>query len=608
MARAKKPNWPQYILKPLRHLRPPEKITVSQWAERNRRLDSKTSSIPGRWSNAVTPYLVGIMDAFSTPAVEEIVFVKPTQVGGTEVIHNILGYCITDDPGPTLIVYPTDPLAESVSKNRIQPMMRSTPVTRALFHETDSNLMELQFDSMTINLTGANSPVGLSSHPRRYVFMDEVDKYPAASKREAAPIKLARERTRSYDNRKIFITSTPTLETGNVWQAMEDADVRYHYFVPCPHCGEMIELRFPQILYAEDKSLSAAERAETAAYFCQVCKAMIVDADKPGMLKKGQWRAVRGSEKRAIKVAFWLNSLYSPFTTWSAIAREFLSSKDDPNSLQNFVNSWLAEPWKDLRTSTSTDMLLKRQTVSPRWEVPEWTQLLTGGVDVQEHSLYWTIRAWGPGMTSQNVAHGQCFSLAVIRSVMNMEYRKANGEPWLVQLCGVDSGDQTDTVYEFCTANEEWAVAVKGSSKSLGLNHFRLSEIDRTKSVAHGHPLLMVDGDKYKTIISSRIKRENGEGSWMVHAECDLEYTKQVTSEHRNATKSGTLKWETKTSHADNHYLDAEVYAFAVADYLGLRTLGMGEPDEAAARSTPSSPMQEEQKKQWIGGGDLWLR
>ncbi|UTW68665.1 phage terminase large subunit family protein [Anaerobacillus sp. HL2] len=36
-----------------------------------------------------------------------------------------------------------------------------------------------------------------------------------------------------------------------------------------------------------------------------------------------------------------MNTLYSPFVRFGEIAKEFLASKDDPEALQNFVNSWL---------------------------------------------------------------------------------------------------------------------------------------------------------------------------------------------------------------------------------------------------------------------------
>ena len=67
-------------------LQKPEKMTVSQWAEKYRVLD-ESSFLSGKWSNDITPYMVGIMDCFNDPYVQEINFCKPTQVGGTELIQ-----------------------------------------------------------------------------------------------------------------------------------------------------------------------------------------------------------------------------------------------------------------------------------------------------------------------------------------------------------------------------------------------------------------------------------------------------------------------------------------------------------------------------------------
>ena len=142
----------------LRSLMPPEDLTVSQWAERYRVLDSKAAALPGPWRNEKTPYLVAIMDELLNYETEEIVFCKPSQVGGTEVIMNILGYIIQQDPSPTLAVYPSDILADSIYKNRILPMIMASPTILERYHENESTQSELQFDGMYLSLTGSNSP------------------------------------------------------------------------------------------------------------------------------------------------------------------------------------------------------------------------------------------------------------------------------------------------------------------------------------------------------------------------------------------------------------------------------------------------------------------
>lgn len=573
----------EYQKEALKFLKPPEDITVSEWADKYRILDAKTSAMPGPWRTEQTPYLKGIMDEFNNYETEEIVYIKPTQVGGTECLQNMAGYIIQQDPAPTMIVYPTDKLAESISENRLQPMIKAAPTLKKRFLENESSKLELQFDGMYLTLAGSNSPSSLASKAIRFLFLDEVDKYPGASKKEADPISLARERTKTFHNRKIFITSTPTLKTGHIWKAKEDADIEKHFFVPCPHCGEYIEFKWKQVHFPKEEGMSLADRAEFASYVCQECGCVITDQDKPDMLRLGEWRTVKQNTKFVRKVAFWMNTLYSPFVRFSEVVKEFLKSKDDPEQLQNFVNSWLAEPWEDTKLKTNADLVMERQTEYEELVVPDWAKMLTGGVDVQENCLYWTIRAWGSYLTSQNIAHGQAFSFQEVERVMNLEYQMPDGTPMVVALALIDSGYNADLVYDFCVSNSDWALPSKGSSNPM-LSHYKMSTVNKTDSRAFGMNLVLVDTGKYKDMIAGRMKKKNGSGSWMVYAGCDREYAEQVTAEHKVNVKMGNGKvkqeWQLKTSHADNHYLDCEVYALAAADALGVRSLYLNDIKE----------------------------
>lgn len=209
------------------------------------------------------PYLVEIMDAFSDDTTEKIIFVKPTQVGGTSAMENALGSLIDQEPAPTMVVYPSDALAERTVEAKLEPMIRQCKVLAEKYREHESKRLELKFQGMTVYLTGANSAADLSSTNIRNLFLDEVDKFPGATKKEADPVSLAIERTKTYFNRKIFLASTPTLKTGPIWKAKEEADAEKHYFVPCPHCGEFIELKFAQIKWpSKDDVPDQAERAE----------------------------------------------------------------------------------------------------------------------------------------------------------------------------------------------------------------------------------------------------------------------------------------------------------------------------------------------------------
>lgn len=603
----RKYNVSQYIKEAMRQLKPPENLSVSEWADKYRMLDSKTSAMPGPWRNDKTPYLKDIMDELRNYETEEIVFCKCTQVGGTEALQNMIGYIIQQDPSPTMIVYPTDKLAESISENRLEPMILASKSLKNLYNKNESSKLEMQFEGMYLSLAGSNSPSSLASKAIKYLMLDEVDKYPGASKKEADPISLARERTKTFQNRKIYMTSTPTLKSGHIWKALEGADIEKHYFVPCPHCGEYIELKFAQIRFPSGEDMSNQDRADMAVYVCQECGCTITDQHKDEMLRYGEWRAVRKSTKNSKKVAYWINTLYSPFVRFSEVVKEFLDSKDDPEKLQNFVNSWLAEPWEDTKLKTSAETVMERQTELPELIVPDWAQFLTGGVDVQETCLYWSIRAWGAYITSQNICHGQALSFQDIERVMNIPYQRKDGEQLIVSLCLIDSGYDADSTYDFCASNSDWALPVKGSSNPM-LSHFKMSKINKPDSRAHGMNLVLVDGDKYKDMIAARMMKDNGRGSWMVYDGCDMEYAEQVTAEHKVNVKSGNRtvqRWVPKKSHIDNHYLDSEVYDMAAADILGVRTIHLEE--ETAQQPQQKEPEQHTPEETWINTNENWI-
>lgn len=543
---------------------------------------------------------------------EEIVFCKPTQVGGTEALQNMLGYVIMQDPAPAMIVYPTDKLAESISENRLEPMILANRQLRERYKQTESSKLEMQFDGMYLTLAGSNSPSSLASKAIKYLFLDEVDKYPGSSKKESDPISLAKERTKTFRNRKIYMTSTPTLSTGQIWKALMECDIEKHFFIPCPHCGEMIELKFKQLKFPSGEDLSNQDRADMAVYICQNCGGEITDQDKEQALRYGEWQTVRTNGKYNRKVGYWMNTLYSPFVRFSEVVQEFLESKDDPDKLQNFTNSWLAEPWEDTTLKTNADMVLQRQTERPEFVVPNWAKILTAGVDVQQTSLYWTIRAWGSYITSQNICHGQALSFQDIERIMNTPYIREDGEQMIVNLCLVDSGYDADSTYDFCAMNSEWALPTKGVSNPM-LSHFKLSKINKPGSNAYGMNLVLVDGDKYKDMIAGRMKKPNGRGSWMVYDGCDREYAEQVTAEHKVNIKTAggrtVQRWVQKRSHIDNHYLDAEVYSLAAADTLGVRTFHL--QDEAALKEKTERPEPQPEEytpeEKWIQKNENWI-
>ena len=202
---------------------------------------------------------------------------------------------------------------------------------------------------------------------------------------------MARERTKTFaHNKKIFQTSTPTKKTGPIWQEWENADEQRRYYVPCPHCGHYQTFRFKQLKWS--KEAKTPEEAQATAYYeCEQCGKIITDGHKVEMLRAGVWQAERKHGSR--KVAFHINAIYSPWVRFGDVAYEFMKSKDFPDLLMNFINSWLAEPWENTEVKMNSDIVLERQSEYGEGVVPDGTLLITSGVDVQKDNFYFVIRA-----------------------------------------------------------------------------------------------------------------------------------------------------------------------------------------------------------------------
>lgn len=600
------------IKKALLAFKPPEKLTVSGWADTYRVMSSEETSSPGKWDTNKVPYMRFIMDCFCDDSIEEISWLKCTQIGGTEGLLNFVGYTIDQDPGRIVYVLPDDTLCKDFSDLRLQKMLDNCPTLSEKFYANDSKDSLLKFKGGFLIFASAQSPSALASWSARILLLDEIDKYPRWTGREANPIDLAEERAKNWWNRKIAKVSTPTLKTGAIYRSYQKADIRYQYKVPCPHCGHEQVFSLQQIKWPKNADGSADPTVVyyAAYYECESCRGRIDDRHKPAMLRAGKWAPDKVLVGRARSVGFHINSIYSPWLTFGQVAAKFLASKDEPESLMNFVNSWLGEPWEDKAATLDSDLVLSKQTEIPEGVVPEWAQLLTAGVDVQKNRMYWTIRAWGYKLTSQKITSGVVKTWADLEMIMDKFWPDVNGElRWQVNLCAIDSGYDTETVYDVCLMNQEWAVPVKGSSNPM-LQRYRQSAIDSPGKKFHGQTLYIVDGDQYKSMIAGRLNKPLGEGCWMVHAGCDNDYAAQVTAEHKIRERKNNKDvetWVKKTSAADNHYLDAEVYAAMAADLLHVRYLDDIPVDQGAQVVQKT---ETDHKDDWIDekiGGD-WLK
>lgn len=518
------------------------------------------------------------MDRFTDPLIEKIVLCFGAQIGKTEAEFNMIGYALDQTASPVMMVYPTDTIAKFASDKRVQPMIKSVKSINDKFDE-NSKLLELDFNNGNyMVLVGANSPSSLSSRSIKYLFFDEIDKYPAFAGKEADPIKLATERTKTFVDKKIVMVSTPTVESGNIWQAFMSANERRQYYVPCPHCGVSQVLKFKQIKWPEEHNDNVDMIRDTAYYECEHCGESIYDKHKMEMLRSGEWRAVNESQSKVRSVSYHLSSIYSPWVTFGDVAYEFKNSKGTPATLMNFINSWLAEPWKSSKTKSTQNMEFT-QSNYPCGVVPDKAVLLIASVDVQLDHFWWEVRAYAPGVKSYLIDYGQASAWEDLEEIIiNREYPSEYGEPRQVMKAGIDSGFRTDEVYQFCSRFPEVCIPLKGSSNHTTMTApYTMTSLE--KGVVGGLKLYVLNTDYWKDFIFARMIRPAGEdGTIHLYKECPQEYSDHLRSEEKQEirnVKTGavTVQWKPLTSHPVNHLLDTCTYNAAVADIAGVKYL-----------------------------------
>jgi len=606
-----------WLLPVERHaLRPPERMTVSQWAERFRHMDERETAEPGRWKNRLRPYLVGPMDAFTDPAVERVVCVFAAQVGKTELQLNCLGYLIDQDPGTTMLVYASERQADKTMTHRVHRLIENSPALRRyLTRKTDLGVKEVDLDRCNVFTAWSNSPSALSSTPCRYVILDEVDKYPPFAGREANPIELAAVRTRTFrGRRKILEASTPTLEHRYIWTEYLRSDQnRYH--VPCPHCGRYQELDFFRGLKWE-KKVAPREVLERnlAWYVCEACGGEIREASKAGMVARGRWvpKGMRARDDgelegerppRAI-AGYQLNVLYSPQVSWGEVAAKWLDSLGDQGRMMDLRNSWLALPWVEVIESVNAKKIQATKRDYAPGIVPAEARVLTLGVDVQADYFWFAIRAWGSALRSWLVHYGAVQTWDQLAEILAREWPREGGTPLRIRRALIDSGFRTKEVYLFCGTHRPAAWPTKGSNNPGLVASWRASKPEP------GVVLFTFKADHFKDQLATYIAAKPGErGEWMVHREIeDDPYVKQLTSErrvlHRRHGRTSST-WEPLSESAPNHLWDCEVLNVFAAEMLHVRFLeGEGAPDPAAA---PPAAHEEDREDGWIERDPGWL-
>ena len=582
--------------------RVPEALTLSDWTDRHRILPTESSAEHGRWRNERTPFLVEIMDCLSVDSpVQSVALMKSTQVGGTEVILNWIGYVVDHNPGPMMVVQPTEKAGREWSVQRLEPMIALVPALASKVVSSrvrDGSTATLKrYPGGTLAIASAKSANDLRSKPIRDAALDEVDQYDSDLDGQGSPIDLVQRRQSTFRRRKLLLVSSPTEKDHSAIEVAWLAGDMRRYHVPCPHCDHAQHLVIDQL-------------TDTGEYICTACGALIGERHKPQMLAAGRWVA-EVPERR--ERSYHINAIYTPIGlgySWREIADMRAKSAGSPVAEKLFANTILGLPWSSVGERLEADTLAERAEPWPRRSIPRGCLVITVGIDVQHNRWEVLVVGWGRGdrcwILDYIVVPGDPTREAEWDSLDQVVFQpldNAAGMPLKPSRIAIDAGAFTDHVYRWARKRSaDGVVAIKGAKDAGAPVISRPSKKDHThrgKAQRSGILLWHVGVNATKTTLfgwlTADARRESHERQIHFPADLPVEVYQHLTSEVFDVTERRWVKkpgvrneaWDClQYAYAATHHPLLRLYAYRDADWAGLEAK-LEPPSDDLFASTP---------------------
>jgi phage terminase large subunit GpA-like protein len=589
-------------------------ISVSEWAELNRYLDSKASGRSGLFDFDNAPYCREIADRFSkNDPTQEVAIMKGVQLGlTTSVIENIIGYSLDLDPCPMMFVFPNKDQAEEYKKIKIDGLIDNSNLRSRITAETDNKNSRrtgdtaalIEFKGGFLKFVSANNPKELRSTHIKKALLDELDGYPDKVGQEGDPIQIVTSRTDSYSElgRKICYNSTPALKhNSKIYAYFLKGDQR-KFYVPCPICGEMQELVFYQAdggLYSDERAVVKgknqtktkpygvmfnAEQCQSGdyssvCYRCKHCGGEFKDHFKRSIEQKGEWRPTAHS-KVPLFTSYHISALYSQTRPWWRIVQRFIEAGKDPQKLQVFYNLDLGLPFEQREGNIEYQQVHRlRDDRRNKNIVPKEALFMTCAADVQHNRIEAEIKAYGDRFRCWGIDHRVFYGNPMdIYDSCWQQFRAIKDEVFTdgrkvdIQLVDSGDGETQSAVYDFCeTFGDGVIMPLKGLRVTERTKEkVRVSEIKDYRMIS----LVEIYVDLYKNTLARYFSQEEPlndsyyPDGWHTFANSYTdEYFRQLSTEQRVkvVTPGGGIKIQWK-QHGRNEAFDLNVYNLAAAD------------------------------------------
>lgn len=635
---------------------PREILSPSAWAERHYRVT--TGDFRGPFSLDRTPYLRGMLDAIADPSVRVVVVKKGSQVGGTLALRAGLFWWIDSVGGTCMYVLPKDDAAGEQCKLRILPAVQACdPIaSRLAMGKGESTSKMLRFNPATdIVFRGAMTERNLESLDADLVYVDEVDRCPPRT------CHLAKQRGKTLAQSKVVLCGKPGLAGEGVDREYDLSD-RRRFLVPCPQCGVYHERTFARVRWhgrnrdgeigwdSRDLSTPASVVRETASLRCPnlSCRARIGPEHNAWQLSLGVWtpqgRTVGALEPRrnrrgeqpgpdAEPAARWI---HEPGRTGGRALESDAAGFHIPEMISGVAvggpYAGVAGDFVERGGVMDADILADRLGLAyspvsrppevsalrkatcgehpfPAGVVPDEAVALIAAVDVQIGHACVAVTAFAPRMRTRWLIWYEqvpCPEGTGLASLDELLYRRRwgrqDGTAMKIVSRGIDSGDRTAEVYDYCRARPQ-CYAVKGVGQDprgrLDTPHqWRLITLspDGRRKLEPPVSLLKVNAHHWRSWVLRRLGIDSGAQdpglldedeaekpggetpvAWRLPRDVTDEYLEQLTAEELLETKGpgGRVRheWRLRPGRRHNHWFDVAVYTEALAHARGVHQL-----------------------------------
>ena len=600
----------------LRPLEAPPPMRLSQWMAEHFYLSEESSYEQGRWE--AYPYQIAIADCIGHDEINHVTWRKSARTGYTKIFLAAVGYFAEHKRRNQAVYQPTDEDRDDFVTTELEPMLRDVRVMRRVFPKfnrksKENTIKKKRFLGCLLHLRGGKAAKNYRRITVDCVYYDETDGFDRDIEKEGSPFRLGDKRIEGATFPKSVAGSTPKLKGFSLIEDRESqADVRFQYFIRCPHCDDEHTLDWGG-KEARHGFKWTDNDPETVGHVCPHCGVCITQAEYLAAWK-GRWKSAEGiwiDERDPVQlrfrnavdeeiapprhVAFFNWTAYSPQATWVSIVRDWLSAAKkaqagDDSDLKTFINTTRGETYEqELEKTDASQLALRGKHGHPLRTVPRGAVKLAIGVDVQGDR--WELVVWGFGRGEEmwvvddlviygNPADQREWDLKLDPAI-KATYRHVCGVEMSADAVAIDTGGHfTHQCYVFVRNRPNQNLyAVKGETR-LGRPIKSASVLvdvnERGKTIRKGVRLWHVGTDTAKDLLYGRLQvSQPGPGYVHFARELTAEFYDQMTAESRMLVKTGRgeeHRW-LKPAGKRNEKLDCTVYALFCAQMLGLHTL-----------------------------------